>query len=194
MSENPFEIPHSVRDMAEQNMKQAHDAYEQLTDFVTKTMSSWMGAMPSNPMTIGFKDVQDRAMDFAKDNAEFGFLLRWKDLQRTGLARNSDDSNAIRSRSDAGLHLAHAGALRLDRGSFPEAPTPLIYPSELEGVAGKTIFFLLGCSIPSIFIRRVNSPEHQKSRAQEEARLESVVLFPPKEHQDNKREPDLFHF
>ena len=154
MTENPFEIPHSVRDMAEQNMKQAHDAYEQLTDFVTKTMSSWMGAMPSNPMTIGFKDVQDRAMDFAKDNAESAFSFAGKICN----AQNSQEilmiSNAIRSRSDAGLHLEHAGALRVDRGSFSEASTRLIYPSGLEGVAGKAIFFLLGCSVPSIFIRR----------------------------------------
>jgi hypothetical protein len=78
MTDNPFEISQSVRDMADQNMKQAHDAYEQLTGFVTKTMSSWMGAIPSNPMTIGFKDVQDRAMDFAKDNAESAFSFAGK--------------------------------------------------------------------------------------------------------------------
>jgi hypothetical protein len=78
MSDNPFEIPQPIRDMSEQNMKQAHAAYEQLTNFVTKTMNTWMGAMPSNPMTIGFKDVQDRAMDFAKDNAESAFSFAGK--------------------------------------------------------------------------------------------------------------------
>ena len=78
MSDNPFEIPQPMREIAEQNMKQAHAAYEQLTNFVTKTMSGWMGAMPSNPMTIGFKDVQDRAMDFAKDNAESAFSFAGK--------------------------------------------------------------------------------------------------------------------
>ena len=36
MAENPFEIPQQMRDLAEQNIKQAHAAYEQLTDFVTK--------------------------------------------------------------------------------------------------------------------------------------------------------------
>src|SRR6516225_3359563 len=78
MSDNPFEIPQPIRDMAEQNMKQAHTAYEQLSNFVTKTMNTWMGVMPSNPMTIGFKDVQDRAMDFAKDNAESAFSFAGK--------------------------------------------------------------------------------------------------------------------
>ncbi len=78
MTDNPFEIPQSMREIAEQNMKQAHAAYDQLTDFMTKTMGSWMGAMPSNSITIGFKDVQDRAMDFAKDNAESAFLFAGK--------------------------------------------------------------------------------------------------------------------
>ena len=73
MSENPFEIPHAMRELADQNMKQAHAAYDQLTDFVTKTMNAWMSAMPPNPMASGFKDVQDRAMEFAKNNAESAF-------------------------------------------------------------------------------------------------------------------------
>ena len=32
----PVEIPQNLRDMSEQNMKQAHAEYENLTDFVTK--------------------------------------------------------------------------------------------------------------------------------------------------------------
>ena len=39
MTENPFEIPQAMREQAEQNMKQAHAAYEQLTNFVTKAMA-----------------------------------------------------------------------------------------------------------------------------------------------------------
>ena len=78
MSENPFEIPQSMRDMAEQNMKQAHVAYEQITEFVTKTMSVWTGAMHSNPVALGFKEVQDRAMEFAKENAESAFAFAGK--------------------------------------------------------------------------------------------------------------------
>ena len=62
MADNPFEIPQALRDVSEQNLKQAHAAYEQLTDFVTKAMGAWMGALPSNPMAAVFKDVQDRAM------------------------------------------------------------------------------------------------------------------------------------
>jgi hypothetical protein len=78
MTDNPFEIPQSMRDMAEQNMKEAHASYEQLTDYVTKAMGSWMGAMPANPMAEGFKDVQGRAVEIAKENGESAFALAEK--------------------------------------------------------------------------------------------------------------------
>jgi hypothetical protein len=78
MADNPFEIPQSLRDLSEQNLKQAHDAYEQLTGFVTKAMDAWKGAMPANPMTAGFKDVQDRAMEIAMENAESAFTFAGK--------------------------------------------------------------------------------------------------------------------
>ena len=78
MSESPFEIPQSVRDVAEQNMKQAHAAYEQVTDFVSKTMSLWAGAVPESPLAAGFREVQARAMEFAKDNAESAFAFAGK--------------------------------------------------------------------------------------------------------------------
>ena len=75
MTDNPFEIPQSMRDLAEQNMKQAHAAYDQLTDFVTKAMGAWMGAMPSTPVAAGFKDVQERAVAVAKQNADSAFAV-----------------------------------------------------------------------------------------------------------------------
>jgi hypothetical protein len=56
----------------------AHAAYEQLTDFMTKAMDTWMDAMPSNPMTAGFKDAQGRAMQIAKENAESVFTFAGK--------------------------------------------------------------------------------------------------------------------
>ena len=78
MADNPFEIPQALRDMSEQNLKQARAAYEQFTDFVTKTMGSWMGALPSNPMAAVVKDVQGRAMQIAKENAESVFTFAGK--------------------------------------------------------------------------------------------------------------------
>ena len=78
MADNPFEIPQTLRDVSEQNLKQAHAAYEQLAAFVTKAMDAWMGAMPSNPVSAGFKDVQDRAMEIAMENAESAFTFAGK--------------------------------------------------------------------------------------------------------------------
>ncbi len=78
MANYPFEIPHTLRDLSEQNLKQAHVAYEQLTGFVTKAVDAWMGAIPANPMTAGFKDVQGRVLDFAMDNAESAFAFAGK--------------------------------------------------------------------------------------------------------------------
>src|SRR6516165_4200883 len=78
MAENPFEIPQQMRYLAEQNIKQAHAAYEQLTGFVTKAIDAWMGAMPASPMVTGFKDVQDRAAEIAKKNGDSAFALAEK--------------------------------------------------------------------------------------------------------------------
>ena len=80
MTENPFEIPQALRDVSEQNLKQAHAAYEQLTDFMTKAMGAWTGAgaLPSNPMAAVVQDVQDRAIEIAKENAEAVFTFAGK--------------------------------------------------------------------------------------------------------------------
>ena len=56
-------------------MKQALAAYDQLTDFVTKAMGAWTGAMPSTPVAAGFKDVQERAVAMAKQNADSAFAV-----------------------------------------------------------------------------------------------------------------------
>jgi hypothetical protein len=78
MADNPFEIPQTLRDVSEQNLKQARAAFEQLTDFVTKAMGAWMGALPSNPMAAVVKDMQGRAMQIAKENAESVFTFAGK--------------------------------------------------------------------------------------------------------------------
>jgi hypothetical protein len=76
MADNPFEIPQSLRDVSERNLKQARAAYEQLMDVMTKAMGAWTGA-PSNPMAA-VKDVQDRAMQIAMANAESVFTFAGK--------------------------------------------------------------------------------------------------------------------
>jgi hypothetical protein len=78
LANNPFEIPNDLRAALDQNMQHAHAAYEQITDLVTKTIHAWMTAAPGNPMAAGFQDIQSRAMDFAKENAESVFTLASK--------------------------------------------------------------------------------------------------------------------
>ncbi len=80
MTENPFEIPLSMRDLAEQNMMQAHAAYEELVHFMIKAIDAWMSATPSNSMVTdfnltGFEDVQSRAVAMATKNADSAFVL-----------------------------------------------------------------------------------------------------------------------
>jgi hypothetical protein len=70
MTDNPFEIPQAMRELAETNIKQAHAVYDQLTDFVSKTIDAWVDATPGNPMAEGFKYVQDRATEIAMENAD----------------------------------------------------------------------------------------------------------------------------
>ena len=63
MTDNSFEIPQAMRDLTEQNIEPMGD-----------TMDASMRAIPS-PTRDGFKDVRERAMDFATDNAESAFAF-----------------------------------------------------------------------------------------------------------------------
>ena len=82
MGDKPsFEIPPELRDMAEKNVEQARVAYGQFMDFLTQAMGAWakstgnaeMGGF--NAQMGGFKAVQERAIGFAKENAERSFAL-----------------------------------------------------------------------------------------------------------------------
>ena len=75
MAQNqPFEMPKQLRELAEKNVEQGRAAYAQFMDAMTQAMSVWSTA-PSNVMTSGFRDVQELAIRFAKENAEAGFAL-----------------------------------------------------------------------------------------------------------------------
>ena len=71
----PFEIPQQLRDMAEKNVETARAAYGQFMDAVAQAMGVWVSATPANAVTSGFQVVQDRAVKFAKQNAEACFNL-----------------------------------------------------------------------------------------------------------------------
>jgi hypothetical protein len=74
MAQAPFEVPPELRDLMEKNIQQARTAYGQFIDAMAQGMARWTTAMP-NPITSGFKSVQDRAVHFAKQNAETCFAL-----------------------------------------------------------------------------------------------------------------------
>ena len=86
MTQNPFEMPKAIREMAEKNVEQAQAAFRQFSDAMTQAMGMWSKSVPANDMTSGFSAVQDRAVRFAKQNAEAGLALaselaKAKDLQ-----------------------------------------------------------------------------------------------------------------
>ena len=79
-----FQIPQELREFAENNIEQARAAYGQLTEAMTQAVRAW--SAPSTVMASGFKVVQERAIQFAKENADAGFTLgselaKAKDLQ-----------------------------------------------------------------------------------------------------------------
>jgi hypothetical protein len=55
---------------------------------MTKSMSAWMGAMPASPAAAGFKEVQDRAVEMAKKNADAAFALAEKISQSRDLQKS----------------------------------------------------------------------------------------------------------
>jgi phasin len=69
-----FEIPQQLRELAEKNVEQARTAYGQFMDAMAQAVSAWSSAS-SDTVTSGFKAVQERAIQFAKENAEAGFAL-----------------------------------------------------------------------------------------------------------------------
>lgn len=86
MAETPsFEIPPELREMAEKNVEQARAAYGQFMDFLSQAMGAW-SSTPGGAEMGGFRAVQEKAVGFAKENAERSFTLaselsRAKDMQ-----------------------------------------------------------------------------------------------------------------
>lgn len=86
MADHPsFEIPPELRDLAEKNVEQARAAYGQFMDFLAQAMGAWAGS-PAGELGGGLRGVQEKAIAFAKENAERSFALaadlaRAKDMQ-----------------------------------------------------------------------------------------------------------------
>jgi len=107
-----FEIPQEVREFAEKNLEQARLAYGQLMEFMTEAVRAWPTA-PSTVMASGVKVVQERAIQFAKQNADAGFALaselaKAKDLQdifrmQSSFAQTQMQSYALQAQELGGL-------------------------------------------------------------------------------------------
>ena len=84
MANNPFEIPEQIRDLAERSVEQARTAYVQFMDAMLKAQSTSLTSVPATAMSTNFSDIQERAINFARQNFEASFSLA------TDLARAKD--------------------------------------------------------------------------------------------------------
>jgi hypothetical protein len=89
-----FEIPQQLRELAERNVEQARAAYGQFMDAMAQATDVWMAALSANEMTSGLKVVQERAIRFAKQNAEACFAL----ASELANAKDIQDALAIQGR------------------------------------------------------------------------------------------------
>ena len=74
MPQKPFEIPQQLRRLAEENVEQARQLYLQFMDGVAQAMAMWP-ASSSEGITPTFHEVRERAVKFAKENADAAFAL-----------------------------------------------------------------------------------------------------------------------
>ena len=92
--DEPFQIPQQLRELAERNVEQARAAYGQFIDAIAQAMGLWATTMPSNEMTSAVKAVQDRTIEFAKQNGVAYFAL----ASELAEAKDIQDAFAIQSR------------------------------------------------------------------------------------------------
>lgn len=89
MADKPnFDIPQSMRDIAERNIDQAREAYERFMDMTKKAQA----LTPSGEGAIGAGTdrLQRKALDFAEENMEASFDFA------TRIAQAGDMSEALR--------------------------------------------------------------------------------------------------
>ena len=86
-----FEIPPQMRQLAEQNVKQAQSAFHQFID-ATRRAQDMMGSMM--PATAGLKELQDRALQFTQQNIDASFAL----MHELAKARSFQDALEIQGR------------------------------------------------------------------------------------------------
>src|SRR5262245_57857203 len=69
-----FEIPQELRLLAENNVNRARVLFRSFLDGISKAMAAWP-ASSSDVITPAFQEVRERAVEFAKENADSAFVL-----------------------------------------------------------------------------------------------------------------------
>jgi hypothetical protein len=69
-----FEIPQELRQLAEENVERARQLYLQFMDGIGQAIATWSSAS-SGVIAPGFREVQERAVKFANENADAAFKL-----------------------------------------------------------------------------------------------------------------------
>ncbi|MGI9569017.1 MAG: phasin family protein [Desulfobulbia bacterium] len=87
-----FEIPESIREMAEKNVDQAQEAYENFVEATRKAQK--FVTQSSEAMSSGTKSVHEQAVSFAQSNMEASFELANK------LVKAQDLKEAIELQSE----------------------------------------------------------------------------------------------
>ena len=89
----PFAIPAQLRRLWKNNLQQARLAYDQFVDMMARASALLTGVMPTSEMASGFEEIQQRTVQFAKQNADayFSFvddLAKANDLQEALAIQN----------------------------------------------------------------------------------------------------------
>ena len=117
-----FEVPQQLREVTERNIKQAREAYGHLVDAMVQITGLWMAALPTNPLTSGFKTVQDRGVRFAKENAEAGFARDDRAYHCQEYRGRARDSAPLCPEPNAGICFSGAGTRPTGGRSCEEFP------------------------------------------------------------------------
>ena len=72
----PFAIPDQLRRLWESNLEQARLVYGQFVDMIARANALLTGVMPTSEAATGFEEIQQRTVQFVKQNADvyFSFL------------------------------------------------------------------------------------------------------------------------
>jgi hypothetical protein len=128
VEQQEFQIPQQLRELAEKSVEQARSAYGQFLDGMAEAVRAW-STVPSAVMTSGFKAVQERAIQFAKENAEAGFALASelaKAKRPAGRPEAAEqfcpDTDAVLRAAGAGTRPAHGGGHAQQQAAGLNAP------------------------------------------------------------------------